>query len=173
MLSSMADYYVIFGAGVRPDGSPSGTLARRVHGAWLHGRERAESRYLPTGAIGRHGPSEASVMRDLLIRCGVPGERIVLEERGTDTLSSVVECTRILGELGDEVDRVIVCTSPYHIPRCRLLFRIAGVATEAAAMPSDLSALGLRRWLYYVAREVVATPWDAALALLEHTRRHP
>lgn len=161
----MRDYYVIFGAAVRPDGSPSGTLARRVEGAWKLGGVSQQARYLPTGAIGEHGPSEASVMRQLLLRRGVANDEILLEERGTDTLSSVVECAKIL-EARDDVRSITVCTSPYHIPRCRLLFRLAGVATRRGDMRSDLSALGTRSWLYYVLREVAATPWDAILMLL-------
>jgi uncharacterized SAM-binding protein YcdF (DUF218 family) len=160
------DYYVIFGAAVRPGGGPSGTLKRRVMGAWRLGGDSDATRYLPTGAVGEHGPSEASVMRDVLVSQGVPVDRIVLEERGTDTLSSVVECAKILQPRKD-VRSVTVCTSSYHVPRCRLLLRIAGVRSRGARAGGDRSALGLRTWLYYVARELVATPWDTTLLLLQ------
>jgi len=160
------DYYVIFGAAVRPGGGPSGTLKRRVNGAWRVGGADDATRYLPTGAVGKHGPSEASVMRDLLVSRGVAVEQIVLEESGTDTLSSVVECAKIL-ESRSDVASVTVCTSSYHVPRCRLLLRLAGVRSRGVKAGGDRSALGLRTWFYYVARELVATPWDATLLLLQ------
>ena len=46
---------VIFGAAVRPDGSPSPTLRRRVEVAARFGAWLAEPIDLPTGAQGRFG----------------------------------------------------------------------------------------------------------------------
>jgi uncharacterized SAM-binding protein YcdF (DUF218 family) len=161
----MRDYIVIFGAAVRLGGTPSGTLARRTRGAWDLGGNDADICYVPTGAVGEHGPSEASVMRDLLVGYGVAEGRIILEERGTDTLSSVIECADVL-EQQDDVRSVTVCTSGYHVPRCHLLFRLIGIPTRRAASGGDVSALGWPSWLYYVVREIVATPWDAVLMLM-------
>ena len=44
--------------------------------------------FVPTGGVGRFGPSEASVMAKLLAARGVSPGRILLEETATDTLSS-------------------------------------------------------------------------------------
>ena len=80
---------VIFGAAVRPGGRPSTTLHRRVEAAAAFGERFAEPLFVPTGALGVTAPSEASVMAGLLAGRGVPPDRILLEETGTDTLSSV------------------------------------------------------------------------------------
>ena len=80
---------VIFGAAVRPGGRPSTTLHRRVEAAAAFGARFADPLFVPTGGVGRFGPSEASVMAELLVSRGVPEERILLEETGTDTMSSV------------------------------------------------------------------------------------
>ena len=80
---------VIFGAAVRPGGRPSTTLHRRVEAAAAFGERFADPLFVPTGGVGRFGPSEASVMAALLVSRGVPRDRILLEETGTDTLSSV------------------------------------------------------------------------------------
>ncbi len=153
------DYYVVFGAAVRSDGSPSGTLRRRVEGAFAAGGQRPTSRYLVTGGIGRYGPSEASVMRALLLDLGVAGPQILLEERGVNTYSSAAECARILEDRRD-VRSVSACSSSYHQPRCAMLLRQMGFPALRPAMPDDRPALGLRRWVYYHLREVVALPWD-------------
>jgi uncharacterized SAM-binding protein YcdF (DUF218 family) len=151
---------VIFGAAVRPDGAPSATLRGRVAAAADLGTRFADPLYLPTGAKGRRGASEASVMARLLRQSGVSPERILLEETGTDTLSSVRAVARLLaGGIP-----VYVATSGYHLPRCRLLLRLAGIA--AFACPPPPASTGFwQRW-YWRLREAAAIPYDAILGLL-------
>lgn len=162
---------VIFGAAVRPDGTPSETLRRRVEAAAAFGARLPDPWYVPTGAVGQHGPSEASVMADLLRRLGVRAERIVLEETGTDTLSSVRAIRRLRLSLGLR-GRVYAATSFYHLPRCVLLLRMAGVPARPSTPPHfPASRKVLLRW-YWRLREIPACAYDAALMLwLRGTRR--
>jgi vancomycin permeability regulator SanA len=153
-------YYIIFGAAVKPDGSPSGTLARRVRGAWQLSLRSSQAKFIVTGGQGEHGPTEAQVMKALLLDRGVGEQQIILEENGQDTLQSVLNCARILREQGDDVQAVIICSSPYHNYRCQMLFKMLGIKCQRGEMPSDRPALGLRKWLYYYLREAVAAPWD-------------
>ena len=91
---------VIFGAAVRPDGAPSTALRRRVEAAAAFGQRLPAPLYLPTGAIGRHGASEASVMAHLVLALGVPEDRILREETGTNTMSSVQAAATLLRQRG-------------------------------------------------------------------------
>src|SRR5205823_2589452 len=50
---------IIFGAAVRPDGSASPTLRRRVEAAARLGARLEAPLYLPTGARGRFGAAES------------------------------------------------------------------------------------------------------------------
>ena len=88
---------VIFGAAVRPDGRPSTALRLRVEAAARFGealRARGQNPfYVPTGGVGRFGPSEAAVMSELLRSLGVCAGRIVTEETATNTISSARACT--------------------------------------------------------------------------------
>ena len=111
-------------------------------------------------------------MRDILVGLGVEPARILLEDKAHDTLSSIYLCKAILAGRAD-VGQVIVCTSPYHQPRCTLLFRLAGVPAELGDMPGDRPHVGWVRWLYSVAREVPATAWDAFLILIGRGRSGP
>lgn len=158
----MAVYLVIFGAGVRDDGTPSGTLRRRCEHAVAVAGRIATPVFLATGGGSRGGPTEASVVRDLLVERGVAPSRILLEEDARDTLESVRFCTRLLRSRTD-VDRILVCSSSYHNPRCVLLFRLAGFDSAAEPMVSDRPSIGWVKWLSYVAKEYVVTPWDAAI----------
>ena len=162
----MSTYYVVFGALVRPDGTPSGSLARRVEGALENARTVGDARFLVSGGQGRHGPPEAEVMAGMLRAAGVAGDAITQDAESTDTLSSVRNCARILKSAGD-AERVYVCSSAYHNPRCALLFRMYGIKAHIPPMPGDRQALGTGKWLYYVLREVVAIPYDVIAALFQ------
>ena len=147
---------VIFGCAVMANGEPSPTLRARVDAAFRCGG--AGSRYIPTGAVGRHGASEASVMARLLTQHGVPPGQIALEEMGTDTLSSVRAVARMLAR---DAGPVRAATSGYHLPRCLLLLRMAGVRASACKPPPS----GAWRW-YWRLREAAALPYDAVLMAL-------
>ncbi|MBV9248631.1 MAG: YdcF family protein [Acetobacteraceae bacterium] len=155
---------VIFGAAVRADGRPSTTLERRVDAAATFGAQLTDPIYIPTGGVGRHGPSEASVMAELLIRRGVPRPSVLLEETGIDTLSSVRAVRRLVRHAGIDAS-LYVATSSYHLPRCLLLLRLAGLTPRAVPPPPFAAATAFwQRW-FWRARELPALPYDAALLL--------
>jgi uncharacterized SAM-binding protein YcdF (DUF218 family) len=158
---------LIFGAAVRPDGTASPTLQRRVEAAIRCAKGHSDVRFVPTGAVGRHGPSEASVMAGLLMKSGVPGDRILLEETGDDTLSSVRAIYRLLRE-HPAPGHVMVATSAYHLPRCRVLLCLYGIAAQPCAPPEEPAASNWRKRWYWRLREVPALPYDAALAIWAH-----
>ena len=160
----MTSCYVIFGAAVRPDGEPSGTLRRRVEGAVAAARGRSGVRFLCTGGMSAGGHVEADVMRRLLLENGVPESAILLEREGRDTLHQIRLCDAILRGL-DDVEEVIPCTSRYHIPRCTVLLRALGWTVRTAPMPGDLGLLPWRKLLWYYCKEVIALPYDLALLL--------
>lgn len=161
------DWLIIFGAAVREDGAPSGSLLRRLEGALALSRGLPDPAFFVTGGQGKAGPPEAHVMRDWLIARGVPPASILVDDRSGDTLASVLACAQALK---GRTERVIVCSSGYHNPRCAVLLSLLGFKAEIPRMPPDRPALGLAKFAYYVCREVVALPWDALLLLV---RRKP
>ena len=155
---------VIFGAAVRPDGSPSHALRRRVEAAVAFGQLLDAPLFVPSGAAGRHGPPEAAVMADLLRRLGVPDARIVGEQTGTDTLSSVRAVARLLAAR-DHRGPVYAASNAYHLPRCVVLLWLAGLPARPCPPPAGpASRHWCKRW-YWRLREVPALPYDAALAV--------
>ncbi len=155
---------VIFGAAVRPDGRPSGTLRRRVEAAAAFATQFPAAVFIPTGGIGRFGASEASVMADLLRRQAPRGWSFLLEETATDTLSSVRAVRRLLNEQAIH-GAVYAATSAYHMPRCLLLLWLAGIPARRCPPPVAPAATDWRKRWYWRLREVPAIPYDAALVL--------
>ena len=161
----MNRYYVIFGAAVRPDGQPSGTLARRVAGALAAAAGQADARFMPTGGLGASGHVEAEVMRRMLLEAGVAPEQIVTEPAARDTLESVRFCDVLLRQAGD-ASAVIACTSRYHQPRCALLLRMLGWRVETPPMPSDRGQVEMWKLAAFHLKELIALPYDAMLLML-------
>lgn len=160
---------IIFGAAVRPDGSPSPALRRRVEAALRFGTTRPDAVYLPTGAKGRFGEAECRVMAAQLRDAGVPAAAILEEPSGTDTFSSVLACRALLRGLG-HAGPVHAATSRYHLPRCLLLLRLAGVPARPVPIGPSGGDRASRRWFWRL-REVPAIPYDAALMLWHRARR--
>ena len=161
----MRDYVVIFGAGVRADGSPSPTLRRRIEGALRWAKHDPTALLMPTGGVGKIGPAEAAVVERELLAAGIDPSRIVVERTGRDTLESVRRCDRILKVHGD-CEHVIVCTSGYHQVRCSLLFRLLGYRVAVGPVSGKLGRLSTATYIKAIAKEVLATPYDSTLLLL-------
>ncbi len=155
---------VIFGAAVGADGNPSIALRRRVHGALRFGLAQPDVLYLPTGGVGCHGPSEASVMGRLLQAAGVPPARILLEESGTSTLTSVQCVARQLRAIG-HAGPVFAASSAYHLPRCLMLMLLAGLDAWACPAAAGRASRRFRKRWYWRLREAVALPVDLCAAL--------
>lgn len=123
---------LVLGAAVWADG-PSPTLRRRAMRAvrlWHDGRVR---QIVTCGGIGRHPPSEAAVIRDLLIAGGVPADRIALEDMSTTTRENIGLALPLLEGLGAR--EVIIVTDLWHQPRARLIARRLGLKAGGVHPP--------------------------------------
>jgi len=156
---------IIFGAAVRPDGTPSRALRLRVDAALRCAARLSQPLFVPTGGVGRHGPAEATVMTALLQAAGVPEAAILPETTGDDTLSSVRACAALLKGRGFR-GRVYAATSAYHLARCVALLRIAGLPARPCPRPLVPAARGCGARWYWRLREAAALPVDLALAVL-------
>nr|WP_298794887.1 YdcF family protein [uncultured Acetobacter sp.] len=157
---------IIFGAALRADGTPSPALQHRVQAAVLFGKQQRAHLYLATGGVPQNGLTEAAVMRRLLLENGVSAEAILEDHVATDTFDSVINCTKILKEQGLEGHTLALTSSPYHLPRCLLLMRLAGWQVQAVPFPFPVS--GQESWFLMALRighELVASIWDALLVL--------
>ena len=155
---------VIFGARVRPDGTPSRTLRLRVEAAAAFARECENPLLIPTGGPRDGLPSEAAVMSAILRDFGIAAKDILPEETARDTLDSVRACSGLLHAMGHD-GPVAVATSAYHLPRCMALMALAGWRVVRVPPPPHPAARSVpRRWFWRL-REGAALPWDVLLML--------
>jgi vancomycin permeability regulator SanA len=112
---------IVFGAGA-PQGRPSPMLVGRLElGASLYRRGKVQM-LLVTGDNSLSHYNEPLVMRDYLVGVGVPRDRLVLDYAGFDTWDSCVRAKKIFG-----VDRAILITQRFHLPRALTLCRSVGI----------------------------------------------
>lgn len=157
---------VVFGAAVRANGRPSGALAGRIALARHLAGRWPRSIVFCSGAIGREGPSEASVIAHAL-RDVVAPDRLVLDEVSRDTLQTARAAADYARDTG--IARVIACTDNWHQPRARMLLRLFDVSAGGARL--DHGHRPARRRARAYVREMLALPYDAVAGTWARFRR--
>lgn len=153
------DVAIVLGAGLRPDGSPSTFLRRRLDAAadlYARGTVRA---VLVSGDHSSADYDEPTAMRDWLVDLGVPAEQIVRDHAGLDTHDTCVRAHDVFG-----ARRAVVLTQDYHLRRAVFSCRAAGIDTVGLGV-SAASVEPVKAVVYRV-REVPASAkaaWDAVV----------
>ena len=93
-------------------------------------REGAAPVLLVSGG-GSRPVSEAEAMRALAIAAGVPDPAIVVEPNSGNTAENAFNSATLLRRRG--LRRIVLVSHRLHLPRARLLFRLAGLNIVGAA----------------------------------------
>jgi uncharacterized SAM-binding protein YcdF (DUF218 family) len=165
--TSAADVIIVLGAALRPDGSPSPALERRVVRGVRAFREGLAGHLLLSGGAVRHPTPEAEAMARLALALGVPPESLVLEDRSRNTFENALHCGREMAERGWR--QAAVVTDSFHMARALFVFRKLGI--PAIGCPVH-ECLGETRWRWYVAhlREMAAFARSATLFAIGRDR---
>jgi vancomycin permeability regulator SanA len=147
-----ADMAIVFGNTVAPDGTPSPRLAARLATAAGLYRNHVVPAIFVSGATGREGFDEGRVMREDLVRRGVPMSAIIVDPEGRNTQLTCAHARAVLADLGGT--RVVLVTQWFHVARARLAARRAGIPIVSAQAPHWAEW----RDAYSFARELVALP---------------
>jgi uncharacterized SAM-binding protein YcdF (DUF218 family) len=154
---------VVLGAAVLADG-PSPALAGRIALAARLWHDGAGAVVIGSGGLGRHPPSEARAIRDALVAAGVPPAAVREEDAARSTFENALNSIRLIRELG--LERALVVTDAYHLPRALMTFRLLGMDTAGAGARPGASRPWLRR-----ACEAAALPAYAGLLAWRLCRR--
>ena len=166
-----ADAVVVLGAKVAASGVAGAAIRRRVaHAVRVAADRRIEVLVLSGGNAGP-GPSEAAVMRELVLASGIADERIVIEEHSRNTFENGVYTHRIMRDRGWR--RLMIVTDGWHMRRALYVFRRLGMDAggDPVPRPPDVSRLAWARahagdgaalvrsaWLFWIGsgREIVS-----------------
>lgn len=150
-----ADYYLVLGALVNPDGQPSAALAARCDTAADLLAQNPQSKAVLCGGQGGNEPcTEAdSMFAYLTERKGIDPARLLREDDSTNTIENLQNARTLLETTeglrpGDYTAAVV--TSDYHLARARLLLRRAGYP-EGLGVPAPTPYPG--QWVAVRCRE--------------------
>ena len=141
---------IVFGAGLRYDGSPTAILRDRVETAvQLYKAGKAE-KLLMSGDNRVVDYNEPEAMRQYALSLGVPDEAIVLDYAGRRTYDTCYRAKAIFG-----VGSAILVTQDFHLPRALFLCNYLGI--EAVGVNSNNNYYRKISRLIWNTRELLAT----------------
>jgi len=116
---------IIFGAGLRRDGSPTAVLRDRVQtGVGLYFDGKVE-KLLMSGDNQFIEYNEPEAMRQYAIDLGVPAQDIVVDYAGRRTYDTCYRAKSIFG-----VESALLVTQKFHLPRALFLCNVLGVKAQ-------------------------------------------
>jgi len=141
---------IVFGAGLRRDGSPSPVLRDRVSAATRLYFAGKVDKLLMSGDNSDIYHNEPGAMREYALTLGVPDEDIVLDYAGRRTYDT---CYRALNIF--EVQQAVLVTQAFHLPRAIYTCNMLGI--DAVGVAADPRLYLSRALAYWHGREVPAT----------------
>ena len=141
---------IIFGAGLRRDGTPTDVLRDRVAtGVQLYQAGKVE-KLLMSGDNRFENYNEPAAMRDYAIALGVPVEDIVLDYAGQRTYDTCYRAKAIF-----QVESALLVTQEFHLPRAIFTCNLLGLPANGVA--ADLRDYHPRAEQFWQFREIPAT----------------
>jgi SanA protein len=141
---------IVFGAGLKYDGSPTAVLRDRVDtAAQLYFAGKVE-KLLMSGDNSTLDYNEPESMRQYALSLGIPNKDIVLDYAGRRTYDTCYRAKAIFG-----LDRAILVTQNFHLPRALYLCSALGI--QAVGVQADNIYYRKLSRAYWQARELFAT----------------
>ena len=151
------DVVLVLGAGLRPDGTPSTFLRRRLAAAAELYAAGTVAVILVSGDNSTVSHDEPTAMRDWLVDAGVPEDVVVRDFAGFDTHDTCVRAHEVFG-----VTNAVVITQDYHLRRA--LFSCAQAGIDVVGQGVSSSSVEPAKAVIYRIRELPASlkaAWDA------------
>ncbi len=155
-----ADVIVVLGAGLEPDGQPSGATTRRArHAAALYHAGAAPA-VICSGGYALDWPlPEAAGCAAVLQAAGVPEAAIWLEAQAKSTEQNALYSGALMAAQGWR--SALVVSDRYHLLRAQLLFAQRGVPVAGFSPAQETTGpISVYEYGYGLRREVIALYWQ-------------
>jgi SanA protein len=141
---------IVFGAGLRRDGTPTPILRDRVDTAASLYFSGTVEKLLMSGDHQFLNYNEPESMRQYALSLGVPDQAIVLDYAGRRTYDTCYRAKAIFG-----VDDVLLVTQKFHLPRA--IFLCDALGLQAQGVEANTRRFRSGSTLIWNTREVFAT----------------
>nr|CEL14805.1 integral membrane protein [Kibdelosporangium sp. MJ126-NF4]CTQ96566.1 integral membrane protein [Kibdelosporangium sp. MJ126-NF4] len=137
---------IVFGAKLA-NGRPMPFLAGRLDVTVELVKAGKVKAVLVSGDAGGTSGNETKAMTEYLAGQGVDPKLVVIDPSGLDTFDTCARAARVYG-----VDRALLVTQPYHLPRAVALCRSLGIQADGVEATCDCTTASLvknrlREWL--------------------------
>jgi vancomycin permeability regulator SanA len=153
---------VVFGAGLRRDGSPTAILRDRVETAVRLYKDGKVQKILMSGDNRFLEYNEPGSMKEYAISLGVPEQDIVLDYAGRRTYDSCYRAKAIFG-----LESALLVTQEFHLPRA--IYTCTNLGMDVNGIPATGRSYRQSSILFWNLREVPAT----IVSLWENHISHP
>lgn len=141
---------IVFGAGLRGDGTPTAVLKDRVFTAadlYLSGKTK---KILLSGANDNRNYNEPKAMMDYALSLGIEVNDIIIDNAGFRTYDTCYRAKHVFN-----VDEALLVTQKYHLPRALLTCNNLGV--KAVGVIADKRQYSKSSLNFWKIREIPAT----------------
>lgn len=151
------DCIMVLGCGVYQN-NPTPLLEDRLKRGVAVFQTGVSPKILMSGDHGQENYDEVNVMKQYALDQGIPEKDIFMDHAGFSTYESMCRAREIFG-----IDKMIIVTQKYHLPRAVYLARKLGI--EAYGIASDYRNFGGQ--FYRDCREVLARVKDLFVAIIQ------
>ena len=90
--------------------------------------------------------TEWEFLRDVLIKNGVPDQKILKEDQATFTYENAIYSRQVTDHAGLEIERAILCCKSYHARRCLMYYQLLYPETEFYVVPVNADGITRENW---------------------------
>lgn len=144
-----ADVAVVLGNTVNSDGNPSPRLQARLDKTVEFYQKGFFKNIIVSGGFGVEGFDEAVVMKQYLVKQGIPAEMVFQDSEGKTTALTAKNAAEIMKQKNWQ--SALIISQYFHISRCKLAFSNYGISPTYSAH-ADYFEL---RDIYSLFREVI------------------
>ena len=132
-----ADYVIVLGCGVFPDGRLSLTLKNRLDTAYGYLVRHEDTLCIVSGGQGTNEPlPEAEAMKAYLIGLGLNESRIRVETTSTSTKENIAHSVAIMQQVDPDMRHAGIVTSDFHVFRSVIIAKSEGLNAFGIAAPT-------------------------------------
>lgn len=136
--SNNGDYLIILGARVKGT-EPSLALQYRIEAAAEYLKKNPETIAIASGGKGPgEDISEAAAIKNSLLEAGIHAERILLEDKSTDTVENIKFSKKLLT---NDFETGLLVTNDFHLYRAKSIARDQGLKVEGLPAETPLVAV--------------------------------
>lgn len=136
--SNGGDYLIILGARVKGT-EPSLALQYRIDTAAEYLKKNPETIAIASGGQGPgEDISEAAAIKNSLLEAGIQAERILLEDKSTDTVENIKFSKKLLS---NDFETGLLVTNDFHMYRAKSIAKDNGLIAEGLPAETPLVAV--------------------------------